>query len=464
MVVPYKARDLEGCALVGYFLERRYGVQVVYSNGYHIEHKLRRHAPDALILDHLAWDFKAVQARLAKSFGMKLALLPTEGLFQSKEIVPRLNGGFHGIIGLIDMYLSWGYFQREGLLETGELTEEQVPVVGCPRFDLYSHPYLSLIESRAEFCQRLGVSQPARPLVVWATNTPYVSEKLEDTLKRYTTKSGWTEEAARALLEDGVRQFKTHSEIVLELARRRPEWNFIIKVHPAEKTEPYQPLVQGTENVRLASHSPIRAFLHHCDVLLQRNCTTATEAWMLGKPVIQMRGAEFSRQPREEYRSGNHLVDTVEETEAAIAGYLEGAPIAKATTTARDAFIRDFYYQIDGKAAERAAALIHGLVSAPSYTDADQAQVQERVRVAADDWKRAEDARLVNRLKDLLRIPRGTSLRVDKHLMAYRKASKSDGFVAEPEITPEMVREVYARFDTVAAGRDEGQRCANAAS
>jgi surface carbohydrate biosynthesis protein len=453
MVVPYKARDLEGCALVGYFLERRYGVQVVYSNAYHIEHKLRQHAPDALILDHLTWDFKAAQARLAKGYGMKLVILPTEGLFQSKEEVLPQNGSFHNAIGLIDSYLSWGYFQQEGLLESGEVTDRQVPVVGCPRFDVYSEPYLSLIESRAEFCRRLGVRKPEGRVILWATNTPYVGEKIEDTLKRYTTKSGWTEEGLRGLLEDGVRQFKTHSEIVLELARRHPEWNFVIKIHPAEQTEPYLPLVQGTENVYLAYNAPIRAFLYHCDVLLQRNCTTATEAWMLGKPVIQIEGAEFSYQAREEYKAGSHVVNTVEETEAAIQRYLNGASILEAAARAQDAFIRDFYYRIDGKAGERAAAQIHELLSPPSYTDADQDRTRENVRQAEAAWKRAEDARPVNRLKDALRIPRGTSVRVFKRLKTRLQAVKSGGFVAEPEITPEMVREVYARFDAAVPGR-----------
>ena len=57
-IVPYKARDLEGHALVGYHLKDKYGIEAIFTNGYHLERKILEYAPDALVLDHLAWNFQ----------------------------------------------------------------------------------------------------------------------------------------------------------------------------------------------------------------------------------------------------------------------------------------------------------------------------------------------------------------------------------------------------------------------
>src|SRR5688572_12281939 len=98
IIVPYRARDLEGHALIGYRLSTDYGHEVLYSNGYGIERKLLEMAPDVVVMDHLAWSFKAEQAKLAKRLGMKVVILPTEGMFHDSQRVPEVAGHKHGVV------------------------------------------------------------------------------------------------------------------------------------------------------------------------------------------------------------------------------------------------------------------------------------------------------------------------------------------------------------------------------
>ncbi len=447
MVVPYKARDLEGHALVGYHLERKYGHQVIYSNGYGLEQKILVHAPDVLVLDHLAWNFKVEQAKLAKSLGMKVVVLPTEGLFQDEEGAVRRSGKLHNASHLPDKYLTWGDFPRRALLKEKLMTEEQAISVGCPRFDFYRPPYLSLIRQRSEFVHEIGFQNTEAPLILWATNTAYASRNAKLMLERQTRKAKKPMSEVRDHIQDHRIQFEKHSELVETLAKRNPHWNFVIKVHPAEWINPYLKLSERNPNVKVAFDAPIREFLYHADILLQRNCTSATEAWMFGKPVINLEVGEYRRPVRPEYALGNHQVFNVDETEDAIAQYLDGLPISTEQQTVRDAFIQDFYFRIDGKSGLRSAAAINEVVSPESYSDVE---IEKKERISAQkriEFEKSVDARLSNRFKDFLGIDRETSMRVWRSWFRREAADNAGIFVAEPEITSDMAEALYRRFD-----------------
>lgn len=449
LIVPYKARDLEAQALIGYHLEQQYGYEVLCSNGYRIERKLYEYQPDALVLDHLCWNFKVAQARLAKKLGMKLIVLPTEGFVQDKEGALEVVGHAHGVTGLIDANLSWGTFQREAVLEKALIPESQIQTVGGPRFDFYCEPYLSLAEAKEDFSRRLGISNPEAPLILWATNTPYLARNPKKIIHRYITRAGWTVQQVRTFLDDQVTQFHAHSQLVLELARRHPEWNFLIKVHPAEWINPYVPLTKESRNIHLGFNAPIRDFLYHCDVLLQRNCTTATEAWMLKKPVLQLEIGSYSADSRQEYKAGNDVVTSFDEAHEMIINYLTGRPISEDQRQARESFISEFYFRIDGRASERCAEMIHKVVSPPSYTDYHQAQTRSATQIAYAQWQQAENARLANRVKDGLGIKRDVSLRFWKKLTRNEAKDNLGLFTAEVEITPDQISNLYRRYESV---------------
>jgi surface carbohydrate biosynthesis protein len=454
LIVPYKARDLEGLALVAYHLERRYGHQVVFSNGYGIEQKLLENGPDAVVFDHLVWDFKARQARLAKQLGMKVLMLPTEGFHQDKEEPAQRAGKLFQVSHMVDCHFAWGDFARGAVLEQNLTTEDRIHTVGCPRFDFYSEPYLGLMEPRAEFLARLGIRNPKAPVVLWATSTTYVSRNQDKILHRQVAQGNLSEAEIRAMLEDGNEQFREHSRTVVELARRHPEWNVIIKVHPAEWINPYVKLVKSLPNLYLAFNAPIGEFLFNCDVLLQRGCTTATEAWMLGKPVLELEVGKYQMPIRREITSGNDIARTLDEADAAIQSYLRGAPISRDKQEARNAVLFDYYYRIDGKSSERCAALIHETISPPGYTDEDQRRTGEAVRAACAEWRAEQDRRAPNRLKDMIGVSRKVSLRFWKRFLRDEAKDNFGVFTPEVEITRPMAEELYAKFDRALRGRD----------
>ncbi len=452
ILVPYKARDLESHALVGYYLVRKFGHEVVFTNGYGFEKKILTHSPDVVVMDHLAWNFKVEQARLAKSLGMKVVILPTEGLFQDEEGAVRRAGTLHNGSNLPDKYLTWGDFPRRALLNRQLMTEDQVVTVGCPRFDFYKPPFTKLFRDRSAVLAQLGFADPSAPMILWATNTSYASRSPRKMLRRQMRNAKKPIDEVKNHISDHMVQFAEHSRLVEELAKRNPGWNFIIKVHPAEWVNPYFDISERISNIKVAYNMPVREFLYHTDVLLQRNCTTATEAWILGKPTINLEVGNYLRPVREEYSSGTTRVTDLASAESAIIKFLSGASIESNQLKIRDEFIRDFYFETDGKSAERAASAISGIVAASEFSDekvlAKDRLVSEKRKKIADD----EDASLFNRLKDLLGVRRSQSLRFWKNWFRFEARDNLGLFVAEPEISSEMVDEIFDQLDKLNLG------------
>jgi surface carbohydrate biosynthesis protein len=449
LIIPYRARDLEGAALLSYHLEKTYGHEVIPSNGYGIEEKILKYGPDAVIFDHLVWDFKVRQARLAKSLGMKILMVPTEGFHQDLEEPTQRAGKLSGICHELDCHFVWGDYVRRGILDLQMAPEDRVHTVGSPRFDFYSEPYLGLMEPRTSFLRRLGIKNPAAPTILWATSSAYASMDVEKVLRRHVGRGNLPEREVRAMLEDCLVRLREHSAAFLELARRHPDWNFVVKVHPAEWIKPYVELVRRLPNLHLAFDAPIREFLYNTDVLLQRGCTTATEAWMLGKPVLELEIGEQQIVVRPEITAGNDVVRSIDEADAALVAYVGGRAVPAEQERARQAVLTDNYFRIDGRSSERCARRINAVVTSPSYTNEDQKRTREAVRTAYEAWGRAENRRLSNRFKDLLGIRRETSLRFWKRLK--RDRDNLGLFVPEIDITREMLEALYPGFDRVHA-------------
>lgn len=449
MLVPYHARDLEGHALVAYHLRERFGHRVTLTNGYHVERKILEGRPDAVVFDHLAWDFKVRQARMVRELGGKVVVLPTEGLFQDEEGAVRRAGKLHGASGLVDCYLAWGAFPQRAIVGQGLLPPERVPTPGCPRFDLYRAPFTAIRPSRAEFARGLGLSNPDAPIVLWATNTPYASRNPRKMLMRQTKRARKPVAEVQAHIEDHVEQLTLHGAVVEQLAARHPEWNFVIKVHPAEWINPYAAMAERHPNVVVAYNAPIHTFLQNCDVLLQRNCTTATEAWILGKPVINLEIGTYRRPVRQEYRQASHGVEDVDDAEMAIRHYLDGGEVKESQQAARRAFIDDFYGPVDGEAALRCASHIASELAGDNYPDERARGTAAKTAEAHEAWRREQDLQWTNKVKDLIGVDRSTSLRFWKRLLKNEAKDNLGRFVAEAEITPELVTPVMAGYERV---------------
>jgi hypothetical protein len=307
------------------------------------------------------------------------------------------------------------------------------------------------MRSKAELLRDLSVSDPSAPFILWTTNTP--SATRDEDLHVHAGRTHWNlpEEEVRSSFHDERRQFLANRQVVGSLARRHSDWNFVIKVHPLEPISSYVALAKELPNVRVIHDAPVRDFLFHCDVLLQRGCTTATEAWMLGKPVLELETEQyrFAWAPQE-FRDGNRVVRSLDEADESLIEMVGNGSIPVEQQRARGSFLEEFFSRVDGKASERVARRLHELISPPSYTAADRSRKQELFRSILRERETIAAARWGNRLKDSLGIPRRTSLRF------WKGSRRPNSGKASREVSREMVDELWARYDVLHAAGEAG--------
>ena len=395
-------RDLEGLVLVSHFLSARYGIESTFCRRAGLDEALLEQAPDAVVLDRLMPGDRI--AHRANRLGAIVLVLPTAGFFQ--DAAAELARAAYPPGDVVHRFLAWGSHAAALLQGEGGWPPDRVRITGCPRFDLYHPRYRALTGDRGALLERLGVPGD-RPLILWTTNTYFEEQRAADALP---AGSGLDPLAARQLADAQV-QYESISQAVLAASELHPEWTLLIRVHPSELREPYEALARQRSNLVVAGPARIQELLVHCDALVQAFSTTATEAFLCGKPVIEIRWGDYATAVRGEYLAGCDVCGDVREVEAALQRAVRGPESDAGRLRARAELIRALYHAPDGGAAERCAAAIAELVLAPERTAAVRAALRDRARREHADWRRATAARPAARLKALLGIDAERSLR-----------------------------------------------------
>jgi len=409
VLVPRPSRDFDGLALVAYHLRATHNVSTVFCAPDEANEACARLAPDAVVLDILGWESRIRLVRLAKKLRAHVAVVPVAGMFGSD--CDRVAGLDPAARELVDRFLVWGESARRFLCDEHAISSDRVRPVGVPRFDFYHPDHLSLMGGRAEFLARQGFRRTNAPVVVWATGTPEADGLTDAEIAERAASTGYAENVLRREIAEQQTMFSEHAELILRIARHHRDWNIIVKVHPRESPRRYRSLLRREPNVRLAANEAARMFLHHCDALLQCGSTTSTEAWLLGKSVIQLPStATWNDELPAIYHQGNQSVADADECERVLECCIAGAPVPEDQQRARNIFVHEFLCGNDGRASQRCAAEIAALVLPPARTDADRA---ETLRLSSEATHRlpAETLRWSSKIKDMLGVSRDSSLR-----------------------------------------------------
>ncbi len=367
LVVPNRLRDLHGHALLGHHLERTFGHRVTYADSADANRSLESERPDLIVLDQLTWDYRVRTAVRAKELGARVVILPNSGLFQRADMQrhAELAGVRFGANRLVDGFLAWGERVRRFLDAEDVIPAERIHTTGSPRFDFYVPPLIGLARSRQEVLASLGFEDRHAPLILWTPSNTRYGCLNRGSLDRWARGARLTAVDMQGEIEDVLTQYQEHSRLLVALARLRPRWNFLVKVHPSDRLDTFEWMLGEASNIRLVLEVPVLEVLHHADILLQRYSTTANEAWLLGRPVVLLDAGRYNIPLDDEFRRGCDPATTLEETEFLIEQRLSGIPIPTEQEEARRTFILDNYHLVDGRSAERCASVIHDLFATP---------------------------------------------------------------------------------------------------
>lgn len=209
------------------------------------------------------------------------AVLPTEGRPNTLGQLEWAGKRFD--TSLCDLYLSWSH-EFVKYLDP----KVKVEVTGCPRFSFYSKKY-----SREQIASFYGLDIE-RPIITVASSFPQAKF---DGFAQEFLKNDWAnlgvdkipgrEDPVKVAHDDRVALDKFMSWIAACI-HEYPEYQFVIKPHPAEDTLPWQQFCDE-HKATLMLTDYIWNLLAMSDLHLARvGCLTAVESWLTDNRSVQL--------------------------------------------------------------------------------------------------------------------------------------------------------------------------------
>ncbi len=438
-ITTYHARDFEGHSLIAWYANNKTGIKSVFVSGYGVIAKILKEKPSLLVIDHLVWDHKKFLVRQVIEMGIKVVQLPTEGYFKSPTDLDKIIG-YPEIQNLgLDKYLLWNnsmYDRAKDLVTKSYL--ERFRITGNPRFDFYLNPALkTIIEPEKDFRKRFNIPLGSH-IFTYMSTSPYQGYSFKKFHDRYRYNAKYPLEKIQALHENQQRLFNNHSSIIARLAKENPNDTFFYKTHPSERyIKRYEPIFAGIPNLILISNENVRPFLMHSDLILQRNCTTALEAWLMGKPVLQVDDDEnYISENYEEHKKYSYILKDFN----AINSFIKARDYEKWSNKDVNEFLEQRFYTLDGNAYKRVGDQILSILR--SQTEEQLSEIEKNIelkRIQINDTPR-------NKLKALLGLKPSTHLNPTYYLKKIlpRESSNTNN---ERDIEHHEVEEVFKKYE-----------------
>lgn len=439
LLVDDRNRDLLQAALIAHHLGAL-GVETFLEPLEAYRAVLAAYRPGLIVFNHLTASHLAAYSRRLHDLGILTAVLTNEGILYDPDTL-RFNAGRFHSGAHIDLFFCWNQAHRQALLESGAVAPEGIRLVGVPRFDFYVAPWSRLVA-------RPRQEGRPRPRLLFCTN--FVTAKYWELPREHGDKffSPW--KGRVPLYTDYWPAIEAHfrgRQRILEFlaaAARDGRYDLTLRPHPREGLDFYRPWWEGLpsaarERIRLDASSNITELILDCDLEISvETCTTALEAWIAGKPTLEIALDRHPLWHRQVQSRCAVICDRPEGLVPAIQAALT-TPAPPDILARRAAHLRTWCGEPDGTSALRVARAIVGALEGRPAPDWGRLDLSDRRRA----WKLG----LLRRLG--LPYQYDPALPLKRLLAPGRYAIKALSY--RKSIRPADVRQARARVDGCAA-------------
>jgi len=370
IITDHKWRDLAGYVYLKSLLEKNRNIKVRLCRLGEDRFWVLHEKPDMVIYNHLYEDRKVRFAYWLKKHDVGVVILPTENI-PLKHGIEDLFAHRFSDLSPADLYLSWNETVANRIIELGKLPPEKVKVVGIPRFDFYSAPLTGMLPDKTEIQKKYGleINKDAR-IILYATNFTVAGF---DNNRSFIYKD-WNrlkldrlEGYKQNQIDNLIRWDALSRDLTVDSVGRLladiPDLQIIYKPHPAENHAFYKDRMAGLQlrfpkRIAFVVQEYIWNLLNVSDVILQRTCTTAIEAWVFGKPTIELHLHPDESYFLEEHTKGSNIAYNYDDIKKHVNYYCTGGDIPDSMKSHRDILLKNWCYKIDGMRTIEAADII----------------------------------------------------------------------------------------------------------
>lgn len=295
ILVDDKLRDLPMAALIAHHLERL-GLVAHLEPLEAFKAALAAYRPAMILFNHMLASHLVKYSKRLHELGVLTAVLPNEGIMY-EEGERRFNAGRSHSGAHIDQFFCWHRLFKEALLDSGFGPPTEIHVVGPPRFDFYFEPWSRIWHPGRD-------PQRRRPKLLVATNFGLAVFKELPRQEADKFFSAWVDRIPTYKDYWGAIEIHHRSrERVLEYLQpvlESDRFDVVLRPHPREDKAFYERWLAGLparvrNNLAIDHQTNITTLILDCDIEISMDrCTTALEAWIAGKPTIEL---AFERHP-----------------------------------------------------------------------------------------------------------------------------------------------------------------------
>ncbi|HYF36186.1 MAG TPA: surface carbohydrate biosynthesis protein, partial [Prosthecobacter sp.] len=284
-----------GAALIAHHLEAR-GVRCHLESLECYHSCLAAHAPDLILFNHINSSHLVRYSRRLKDLNVLTAVLPNEGIMYREEVLRYNSGRFHKGSHM-DFYFCWNETHQRGLREEGPGgPETHIEVCGVPRFDFYLEPWKRVFDIPA----RVPGSRPRLLLCTNMAMARYHGLSDRDAAQFFAPfRRVPMYDDYRYLIEYNYRGREKLMLFIRALAES-DRFDIIVRPHPREVPSFYTDRITEwdeklKQRITVDNTSNITELILGSDLEIScETCTTAMEAWIAGKPTVEL---VFERHP-----------------------------------------------------------------------------------------------------------------------------------------------------------------------
>ena len=222
---------------------------------------------------------------IARACGHRLVLWDEEGLvWASREVYwkTKVDGA---TLNTPELLIAWGEDNARAWTEHPDYQGPPVQALGNPRADLLTPRLRKLFAAEVA-----DIQATHGRFILLNTNFSRVNH-LQPRQNRHLK---WLREQRPDDPRGGFAAhkfelFQAFQELIPALARSLPEVNLVIRPHPSERADTWEHLLAGFDNTAVAQHGNVLAWLLASQGLIHNGCTTAVEAYQLGRPALAYR-------------------------------------------------------------------------------------------------------------------------------------------------------------------------------
>lgn len=278
-----RVREFDAKLLLGLLAASR-GYPAVVGSKKSIDLSLGRYQPGVYV-------GKSLTARsrhnldIARACGHRVVLWDEEGLVWASREVYWKTKIDSATLNAPELLIAWGEDNARAWTEHPDYAGPPVLALGNPRADLLK------VQLRKLFAGEVASIRATHGrFILLNTNFSRVNH-LQPRQNRHLQ---WLREQRPDDPRGGFAAhkfelFKAFAELIPALARRLPEVSIVIRPHPSERAETWENLVAGFPHVCVAQHGNVVAWLLASQGLIHNGCTTAVEAYQLGRPALAYR-------------------------------------------------------------------------------------------------------------------------------------------------------------------------------